>query len=164
MPPRARLVGWLLVPRLRSVEGSPAVVEVWVPVVPVGLKEFDDFTLAVLSAVALIVAVSLALTVTTPPAVAVTPVIRATASPWTLLSTTRPPIASDEAGCGVTVPVLAALLAEGSPVGATVSVAGVAAAGFVPLPVPVPVPAVGSFSPSGMKFDSSARFQSSLLV
>ncbi len=100
---------------------------------------------------------------TVPPASAVTPVMRATASAWTLLSTTRPPIASEAEGCAATVPVLAALLADGSPVGATVSVEDVAGAGVV-APVPAPVPVVGSFRPSGMKLDSRARFQRSLLV
>ncbi|GJE33066.1 hypothetical protein LDDCCGHA_3265 [Methylobacterium oxalidis] len=101
------------------------------------------------------------------PEVAVAETICAVASPCTLLSTTRPPIASAAEFCGCTAPGLAV---EGSPVGASVVVAAVAAvgvAGAVPVPVPVPAGVLvvpGSFSPSGMKFESSARFQSSLSV
>lgn len=126
-------------------------------------------TVAALSAVAVIVAFSVAETVIAPsPVVALTPVIWAMASPCTLLRMMSPPMASEVVDCGFTVPVAAALPDEASPGFTVVSVAGVSGAtvGAVPLPDPEldPEPRVGSVSPSGMKFESSERFQSDLSV
>ncbi|GJE70101.1 hypothetical protein CHKEEEPN_1635 [Methylorubrum podarium] len=104
----------------------------------------------------MIVAVSCAATVTAPvPVVTAALVIDAAAPPWTLLTTTSPPMARAAAFCGVAVGW--GLFFEGSPTGRGVVGSVEAGAGWVGVVV---VP--GMTKPSGMKFESRARFHSVL--